>query len=193
MGKGVMNAYNGKPKQPATLQRVDVEVTRQTKALPPLPASVDASSEDEERIEQFIPDEGRAPTVEDAARQESEVAKLFEWEEEELGLVLEIIKEQESIAEHWEQENAQDERNRRNAPIDPSRMNTPIVVQNVNVNITHIVKYGPDYSRSARHYGPVHDCSQHRTHNETYTDHGQYVGTSDGRTLLRAPSLNGTC
>jgi len=77
MSKDVMNAYNDKPKQPATSQRVDVEVTRQTKALPPLPASVDASSEDEERIEQFIPDEGRAPTVEDAARQASEVHQEF--------------------------------------------------------------------------------------------------------------------
>ena len=183
-------AYKESPKQPAAPRGVEVEITRETKALPPLPASVDASLEDEERIEQFIPDEGRALTVEDAARQESEVAKLFKWEEE-LGLVLEFIKEQENIAENWEQENAQDGCNRRNALIDPSRMNTPIVVQNV--NITHIVKYGPDYSRSATHYGPVHDHSQHSTHNETYTDHGQYVGTSDGKTILRAPSLNGTC
>ena len=190
--KDVTNAYNDSSK-PAASPRVEVEITPETKPLPPLPSSLNASSEDEERIERLIPDEGMAPKIEDAGKQESEGTKRWELEEK-MRLILEILKEgenkSEELAEYLQQRNAH-ERNRRNALIGSSKMTTSTVVQEIlNISITN--KYGPDYSRPAAHYGPVHDRSQHRTHNETYTDHGQYVGTSDGKTTLRAPFLDGT-
>jgi len=186
--RDVTNAYNHNPKQPAASQRVEVEVTPETKALPPLPSSLDASSENEERMERLIPDERMAPTIEDAAQQEFEAAILWKREKK-VRLVLEVKDQENSkeIAEHWQQQNAHDERNRRNT--------STLVQEILNVNITNVIKYGPDYSRRATNYGPIHDSSRHSTQNETYTDHayGQYVGTGDGKPILRAPPPNSKC
>jgi len=187
--KDVTNAHNHNPKEPAASQRVEVEVTPETKVLPPLPSSLDASSEDEECMERLIPDGGMAPTIEDAAPQEFEAAILWKREKK-VQLVLEVKDQEnksEEIAEHWQQQNAHDERNRRNT--------STLVQEILNVNITNVIKYGPDYSRRATNYGPIHDNSRHSTQNETYTDHayGQYVGTSDRKPILRAPPPNSKC
>ena len=184
-------AYKESPKQPAAPRGVEVEITRETKALPPLPARFNASSEDEEHMEWLIPDEGMVPTNEDAWKQESEDTKRWEREET-VRLILEIMKEREKSKELAEQQNAQNERNSRNALIGSSRMATSTVVQEIlNVNITN--KYGPDYSRPATNYGLVRHRSRHSIQNETYIDHGQYVGTSDGKTILRVSTPDSKC
>ena len=125
-----MKAYKESPKQPGTPRGVEVEITRETKALPPLPASFNASSKDEERMEWLIPDEGMVPTNEDAWKQESEDTKRWEREET-VRLILEIMKEREKSKELAEQQNAQNERNSRNALIGSFRMATSTVVQEI--------------------------------------------------------------
>jgi len=186
--KDVTKAYKESPRQPAAPRGVELEITRETKALPPLPASFDASSKDEEHMEWLIPDEGMAPTIEDAWKQESEDTKRWGGEET-VRLILEIMKEREKRKEPAEQQN---ERDSRNDLIGSSAMATSTGGQEIlNISITN--KYGPDYSRHATNHGPVHHRSRHSIQNETYIDQGQYVGTSDGKTILRVPSLDGTC
>ena len=169
-----------------------MEVARETKELPPLPTTLDANSGDEIWMKQLIPDGGMARTIEDAARQECEAA-IRRKRGGKVRLVLEIMKDQENkseeLREHWEEKDAHGEDNRRNALMSSSRMNTSTVI----LNVTNVVKYGPDYSCCATNYGPVHDHSRHSTQNDTYTDNGQYVGTSDGKTILGVPSLDGMC
>lgn len=164
-----MKTHKDNPRQPAAFQRV--EVTPQIKALPPVP-----DWEDEEEIRLTL-NGGVAPKIEDAGKQASEGTEIME-----------IMKDQypksEKLAEHSLRKNAQDERNRRNALIGSSGMNTS--VQDI-VNI--IVKYGPDISSSVTNYGPV----RQRTRNETYTDCGQYVGTSEGRPIFGETPTDGMC
>lgn len=169
--KEVTRAYKENPKVPAASQREEVKIIAETKNLPLLPAS-DASSEDEASMEEkLMPDEWVAPTIEDEA---------FEAQ------TLKIMKDQEKSKElvHSQQKNVQDKRNRRNAP--------PIV-QHISITNNVNFKYGPDHSRHATNYGPSHDHSRHSTQNETHTDCGPHMGTSDGKIMLRAPSVDGKC
>ena len=144
-------------------------------------------------MKRLTPDGETASTIDDTEEHVSKGTKRRALEE--LRLILEMIKEQENkreeLPEH-PQKNGKGEGNRRNALIGSSRMTTPTVVQEIlNVNITN--KYGSDYSCSATNYGPVRQRSRHSTQNETYIDHGQYVGTSDGKTIIRVPAPEGMC
>ena len=173
--------------QPAASRCVEVEVVRETKALPPLPARLDASSEDEEHMKRLTPDGETVSTIDGTEEHVSKGTKR--WALEELRLILEMMKEQENkreeLPEH-SQKNGKGEGNHRNALIGSSRMTTPTIVQEIlNVNITN--KYGSDYSCSAMNYGPVHRRSRHSIQNETY------MGTSDGKRIIRVPALDGMC
>jgi len=187
--KDLTKTCKGSAKQPAASRCAEMEVTRETKAFPPLPARLDTSSEDEEHMEWLTPDEGTTPTIDDA-EQESKGTKRWRWKEK-VWQILGIIKKQGDKSEELaaqSQKFFKGEDNCRNALIGSSKMTTSTMVQEIlNVNITN--KYGPDYSRSLMNYEPVRQCSRHSTQNETYIGHGQYVGTSDGKT----PVPDGMC
>jgi len=137
-------------------------------------------------MKRLTPDGETASTIDSTEEHGSKGTKR--WALKELRLILEMIKKQENKGEELPEHPQKNGKGEGNALIGSSRMTIPTVVQEIlNVNITN--KYGSDYSRSATNYGPVRQRSRHSTQNETY----QYVGTSDGKRIVRVPAPNGMC